>query len=559
MTPNRHFYLLFIALFAHLFGSNTPVAAQKNNAEPQRWAAASKKIENLLRKLDSEYMEQVDFNKAAEDAIQGILQELDPHSVYIPADEYDEVNEPLVGNFEGIGIRYEMLRDTILVLSVLEDGPSAKAGLQLGDRIIAVNNKVVAGTNIVEAEISRLLRGPKNSELRVQVKRQGVNDILVYKIVRGKVPIPSIEAAYMAAPKVGYLKINRFASNTMSEFNKSLKTLKKAGMESLILDLRNNGGGYFSTAVELADEFLNRNQLIVYTEGANYPKKNYEATSKGGFEQGRLVVLINENSASASEIVSGAIQDWDRGIIIGQRSFGKGLVQKPFMFSDSSYIRLTIARYFTPTGRSIQKPYAKGKDDYYKDIEKRYESGEMTGSINASAAPPYATDSVKYLTKLKNRLVYGGGGITPDVFVPLDTLYRTPYYRELVNKDILTRFLVNFMDKHRLSLLNRFPEAQDFEAGFEVSELMLTELTNFALQNNLPPDPAGFETAKQQLKIRMKAYFAKYFYSEELNQRILNQYNDTYLKALQIITTDSYWNGMEVANKWQNWNANISG
>lgn len=530
-----------------VFTGSTALLAQKNAEVTPSWSVAAKKIENLLRKLEQEYMDPVDFEKAAENAINGVLKELDPHSVYISAAEYEDVNEPLVGNFEGIGIKFEKLRDTILVLTTTENGPSAKAGLQSGDKIIAVNNKIIAGVGITDDEISRLLRGPKNSELNVAIKRYGSKELLDYKVVRDKITIPSIEAAYMATPKIAYVKVTRFSSNTMREFSKILKALKNQGMESLILDLRNNGGGYFSMAVEMADEFLNKNQLIVYTEGENYPKKTYEASSRGSFEQGRLVVLINENSASASEIVSGAIQDWDRGIIIGQRSFGKGLVQKPFMFSDSSYIRLTIAHYYTPTGRSIQKPYNKGKEAYYQDLEKRYEKGEMTGSL----AQPEMTDSVKYLTMVKKRVVYGGGGITPDIFVPLDTSYRTHYYKELINKDILNQFLVSNIDLHRQTILANFPSETAFESTFEVPDTMLYQLKAFAQLQNLSPDEEGFEAAKAQIKLRMKSFFAKYLYSDELNQKVLNRDNETYLKAMDVLETDAFWNHLsEISEEW---------
>ncbi|QQS29724.1 MAG: S41 family peptidase [Sphingobacteriales bacterium] len=535
------FWVFCLLLLANPAG----VYAQKNEEINPDWSVAAKKIENLLRKLEQEYMEPVDFEKAAENAINGILKDLDPHSVYIPAEEYDDINEPLVGNFEGIGIKFEKLRDTIFVLTTTENGPSAKAGLQSGDKIIAVNNKVIAGVGITDEEISRLLRGPRNSELQVAVKRQGSKELLDYKVVRDKITIPSVEAGYMATPTIAYIKVSRFSSNTMREFTKKLKALKKEGMESLILDLRNNGGGYFSMAVDMADEFLNHKQQIVYTEGENYPKKSYDASSRGNFEQGRLVILINENSASASEIVSGAIQDWDRGIIIGQRSFGKGLVQKPFMFSDSSYIRLTIAHYYTPTGRSIQKPYDKGKDDYYKDLDKRYENGEMTGSISQ----PEHHDSLKYLTKLQNRVVYGGGGITPDIYVPLDTTYRTAYYKELVNKGILNLFLVGNMDLHRQTILSNYPTEKDFETAFETPDTLLQELKDFAQLQQLPPDEAGFEAAKNQVKLRIKSFFAKYLYSDELNQKVLNRDNETYLKALQVLETDYFWNHLSDVSK----------
>lgn len=530
---------MFFALTGLVCCTTAQLWAQKAQQQEERWVHASQKIENLLRKLDEEYMETVDFNKAAENAITGILKELDPHSVYIPAEEYDEVNEPLVGNFEGIGIKFDMLRDTIFVLSIVNEGPSEKAGILPGDKIIAVNSKVIAGVQVSDEEIDRLLRGPKNSELLIDIKRNNQPQLLHYKVVRDKVTIPSIEAAYMVTPEIGYVKVNRFSANTMREFTKTLRRLKKEGMQALMLDLRNNGGGYFSTAIDMADEFLENNRLVVYTEGKNYGKRSYEATPRGNFEEGRLVVLMNERSASASEIVAGAIQDWDRGLIIGQRSYGKGLVQKPFMFSDSSYVRLTIAHYYTPTGRSIQKPYNSGKDAYFSDIETRYENGEMTSGItNYEPA-----DTVKYLTKLNKRVVYGGGGISPDVFVPVDTAYRTAYYRQLTDKGILNKFMIAYLDDKRTELLSHFPAETDFENSFEVSDDLLQQLTEYAQQENLPPDDvAGFQTALAQIKLHIQSFLAKYLYSAQLSQKIVNRNNDTYLKALEVLQTNSYWN-----------------
>jgi carboxyl-terminal processing protease len=439
----------------------------------------SEKMSTVLQLIKFGYVDTVSLNKFVEKGVVEMLKELDPHTAYISKEEVERTNEPLVGNFEGVGIQFQIIKDTIVAASVINGGPSEKVGVLAGDKILKIDTLVAVGKQINNKWVFDHLRGKKGTTVLVTVIRRGSEKPLEFSIIRDKIPINSIDAYYMAAPEVGYIKLDRFAQTTMDEFRKALAELKLKGMKHLIFDLRGNGGGYLGTAIDLADEFLPTEKQIVYTEGAASPIQRYYATVKGNFETGRLVILVDEGSASASEIVSGAIQDWDRGIIIGRRSFGKGLVQKPFTLNDGSVIRLTTARYHTPTGRCIQKSYEDGLDDYYLDFSKRLKHGEFV-SADSIKFP----DSLKYYTPAK-RVVYGGGGIMPDIFVPMDTNRLSEFYSNLYRKGILNNFVMQYLDANRTRLKEQYPTADGFIANFKINQSMLDEFYAFAAKEGV--------------------------------------------------------------------------
>ena len=405
-------------------------------------SAAMRKLQMAEFAISNFYVDKVDEDKLVEEAIIKMLAQLDPHSTYSDAEEVKKMNEPLQGNFEGIGVQFQMIEDTLLVVQPVSNGPSEKVGILAGDRIIAVNDSAIAGVKMSTEDIMKRLRGPKGSKVNLTIVRRGVQDPLVFTVKRDKIPILSLDASYMIQPKIGYIRINRFGATTAEEFKKAMKDLQKQGMKDLILDLQGNGGGYLNAAIDLANEFLGQKELIVYTEGRTAQRSEFFAKGNGEFRDGRLIVLVDEYTASASEIVSGAVQDWDRGIIVGRRSFGKGLVQRPIDLPDGSMIRLTIARYYTPAGRCIQKPYD-SSTDYNKDLIDRFNHGEL---MNADSI--HFPDSLKVQTKKLKRTVYGGGGIMPDYFVPIDTTLYTDYHRKLVGKGVIIKFTMKFIEDH---------------------------------------------------------------------------------------------------------------
>ncbi|MGB0929264.1 MAG: S41 family peptidase [Chitinophagales bacterium] len=488
------------------------------------------KLESVIGILNDSYIEDIDVKKASDNAIVAMLQELDPHSVYIPADKYSKMREPLQGNFEGIGVRFDILRDTIIIVSTIVDGPSERAGLQPGDRIISIGHETVAGLGLSNKEVVQKLRGMKGSSVDIGIHRNKIPSVLHFNIIREKIPLYSVEAAYMESSTIGYIRINKFSATTIKEFRMAMTQLKTQGMESLILDLRSNGGGYLTAAVQLADDFLTKDQLVVYTKGRSFNSKEYKATARGTFESGKLAVLINEGSASASEIVAGAIQDWDRGLIVGRRSFGKGLVQKPFHLADGSAIRLTIAHYYTPSGRSIQKPYKNNKGAYFNDIASRYKRGEMLCADKIKV-----NESEKYYTKTAHRVVYGGGGITPDVFVPVDTLLYNSYLRSLEHNNAINHFALKYVNLYRNKILSKYENADNFHQSFRIDNRTLHEFTASAILQGVQHDEDEFKKIKDLLKVKIKANIARNIWGMSSYFKINNQYSPDYQKAVELL------------------------
>lgn len=511
----------------------TPVLAQHGNMNME-----ARKISMALFAVSSLYVDSTNSNKLVEDAIIGMLEKLDPHSNYLDPEETKEMTEPLQGNFDGIGIQFNMLTDTLYIIQVIAGGPSEKVGLMAGDRIIQVNDTLIAGVKMKTNDIMKRLRGAKGTEVRVKVLRNGDPNLIEFKITRGKIPVYSLDAAYMADKHTGYIKLNRFAASTGDEFSKALTQLKKQGMKNLILDLQGNGGGYLNIAIDMANEFLGNGKLIVYTEGLRQPREEAKASGKGGFEEGRLVVMVDESSASASEILAGAIQDWDRGVIVGRRTFGKGLVQKPIPLPDGSMIRLTVSRYHTPTGRGIQKPYEQGNSkDYNHDLIDRYNRGELM-----SADSIHFPDSLKYNTLVTNRVVYGGGGIMPDIFIPIDTTKYTNYHRKLVATGLVNRIAMNYLDRNRAEMNSQFPKFEKYKESFEVTEEIMQELLSLAENEEIEFKEEEYEHSKPMIKLQIKGLIARDLYEMAEYFRIVNDDNPSYLEALRIINDKEAYN-----------------
>jgi carboxyl-terminal processing protease len=457
------------------------------------------KLNSIINIIESNYVDSVKRSDLVETAIPAMLRKLDPHSVYIPAKDVARANEPLQGNFEGIGISFSMMTDTILVIGTIPGGPSEKLGLLAGDKIIYVNDSLVAGKHIADEKIMGMLKGPRGTVVKIKILRNGQKDLIPFDITRDKIPLYSVDVDYMVNDHIGYIKINTFAMTTFDEFMKGLKSLKDQGMTGLILDLRGNSGGIMEAAIQIADQFLKEGQLIVYTKGRASPRSEARATGKGEFENGDLVVLIDEWSASASEILAGALQDNDRGTIIGRRSFGKGLVQEPIPFSDGSALRLTVARYYTPTGRSIQKPYKDGFDKYYDDISNRYTHGELEVSDSI-----HFSDSLKFTTP-GGKIVYGGGGIMPDKFVPVDTSGASSYFAK--TRSLIPRFALKYTEKNR-EILKNYTSPLDLKKYLDKQPL-LDQFVAFATANNVIKDPAGLKTSGEIIHVQTEAYIAR--------------------------------------------------
>ena len=480
------------------------------------------------------YVDSVDEQKLVEDAIRGMLEKLDPHSSYMTPKEVKQADEPLLGNFEGIGVQFNMVDDTLLVIQPVSGGPSERAGILAGDRIVSVNDTSIAGVKMSREEIMRRLRGPKGSKVNLGIVRRDIADTLRFLITRDKIPVHSIDAAYMVRPKVGYIRIGSFGLTTHDEFCESLKALRKQGMESLVLDLQENGGGFLQAAVQIADEFLDKDDLIVYTKGRNAQGSEYRAKGDGMFRKGKVIVLVDSYTASAAEIVSGAIQDHDRGIVVGRRTFGKGLVQRPIDLPDGSMIRLTIAHYYTPSGRCIQKPYEKGKQsDYAMDVANRLKSGELM-----SADSVHFADSLKFYTLREHRVVYGGGGIMPDEFVPLDTTKFTKFHRQLSAKSYIINASLHYIDQHRKQLTAKYAQFADFRQHFQIPQSLVDGILAEAAKNNLKPADDG-ELAKTLpfLRTQLKALVARDLWGMDEYFNIINETNDIVQRALELISS----------------------
>lgn len=508
-------------------------------AFPQfKMSEGSKKVATTLAVIENFYVDKVDDGKLAEDAIKSLLEKLDPHSTYISADEVKEMNEPLEGNFDGIGISFNMLTDTLYVIETVAGGPSEKVGLRAGDKIIYVNDSLIAGVKRTTKYVMSQLKGTKGTKVNVKVLRRGVPDLLSFDITRAQIPVLSIDASYMVDKKTGYIRIIRFGATTTKEFRDAVTKLKNEGLENLILDLEYNGGGYMEPAVDLSDEFLDKDKLIVYTEGSRQPRRDWTSTNRGMFENGKLVILINEGSASASEILSGAVQDWDRGVIVGRRSFGKGLVQRPVPLPDESMIRLTVARYYTPTGRSIQKPYTSGdRTSYNLDVIDRYNKGEM---MHADSI--HFPDSLKYKTLVNHRTVYGGGAIMPDYFIPVDTTRFTPYFRNILDRGIINKVAYAEVDNHREDILREYPDKNAFLKGYVVPKEMLDKVIVAATAEKIEGDNNSIEKSKRIITLQLKALLGRDIYDMETLVRILNEDSDSYKKAYEIIKNDKSYN-----------------
>ena len=513
----------------------TAAAQSPASSETRTWEEQGNKLNALLYHIESIYVEDVDMESLVEVAIINMLEEMDPHSVYIPAEELQAADEPLNGNFEGVGIQFNIFRDTIMVVSPISGGPSEKLGIMAGDRIVTVDGEVVAGTGVTNKDVQRLLKGPKGTLVTVGIKRGNDPELLVFEIIRDKIPIYSVDASFMVTPEIGYIKVNRFAKTTMTEMYRAFAKLRASGMQDLILDLQGNGGGMLRTAIQMADEFLSGDKLLVYTEGRSFPRENTNARIPGRFEQGRLVLLIDQGSASASEIVSGAVQDWDRGLIVGRRSFGKGLVQRPVRLTDDSAVRLTVQKYYTPAGRCIQKSYEDGVDAYRKEKYERFESGELM-SMDSLELP----DSLKYATRITGRTVYGGGGILPDVFVPLDTTDNSPYFSSILRKGLDSRFALTFVDSIRSELEVRYPTEDDFIAKFEVDEEMASDFQTFVANEGIEWSEEEWGRSGDAISLRLKAMIGRNLLEQSTFYRVISGLNETLQKAVMILEDGTF-------------------
>jgi carboxyl-terminal processing protease len=501
-------------------------------------SAFAQSRDNLMRKLfiaesaiKSLYVDSVDENKLVEDGIRGMIEKLDPHSAYSTAKETKAMNEPLNGSFDGIGIQFNMQADTLLVIQPVLNGPSEKVGIIAGDRIISVNDTAIAGVKMSKEEIMRRLRGPKGTKVRLGVVRRGIKDVLTFKVTRDKIPVKTIDAVYMIRPQVGYIRIGSFGMTTYDEFMEGVEKLKKQGMKDLVIDLQENGGGYLVAAVQIANEFLQKNDLIVYTKGRAAERQEFKAEGNGRLLDGKVVVLINEFSASASEIVTGALQDQDRGLVVGRRSFGKGLVQRPIEFDDGSMLRITIAHYYTPSGRCIQKPYTKGNQlDYALDLEKRYKHGEFY-----SADSIHFADSLKYYTLRKHRTVYGGGGIMPDYFVPLDTTIYTPFYRQIAARSYIINTNLKYVDDNRKQLKAQYPDFQKFLVSYEIPQALVDDIIKQAAKDKIKPkSDEELQKTIKSLKLQMKALVARDLWDMSEYFQIMNENNTIVQRAITL-------------------------
>ncbi|WP_455062350.1 S41 family peptidase [Prevotella sp.] len=516
----RYIYLSLLCFFSFL-----PLSAQLKSDSPLR------KLQIAEMAITNFYVDSVNEQKLSEDAIRGMLKGLDPHSTYTDAKETKAMNEPLQGDFEGIGVQFNMIEDTLVVIQPIVNGPSQKVGILAGDRIVSVNDSTIAGVKMPRIDIMKMLRGKKGTKVKLGIVRRGVSNILTFVVTRDKIPVHTLNAAYMIRPGVGYICLESFGMKTHEEFMDAVRGLEKQGMKSLILDLQDNGGGYLQAAVQIANEFLKDNEMIVYTEGRNVRRQNYKAIGNGRLQKMRVYVLVNEFTASAAEIVTGAIQDNDRGTVVGRRTFGKGLVQRPFDFPDGSMMRLTIAHYYTPSGRCIQKPYKKGDlKDYEMDLEKRLKHGELTNPDSI-----HFDSSQKFYTLRNHRVVYGGGGIMPDYFVPLDTTKYTKYHRLLAAKNIIMNAYLKYVDANRTTLKDLYKSFDTFNKNYVVPQSLLDTIIAEGKKEKVEPkDKAELTATMPYIKVQLKALVARDLWDMNEYYRVWNEQSDIVNKAVQL-------------------------
>ena len=529
---NRNRKTFLFVLLVSIF-SLAQAQRQDPKAEIQKYTAAMQ----LIRLM---YVDTTNEARLVEKAIIETLKELDPHSTYISKKDVQKANEPLEGNFDGIGVQFEIFKDTIAVVHSIPGGPSERLGIMSGDKIIKIDGEVVVGKKITNQFVLDHLRGKRGTKVTVSIFRKGKKDLLDFTIIRDKIPINSIDAAYMIKPGIGYVNLNKFAQSSIQEFTEAVTRLNSQGMKSMILDLRNNSGGYMGTSIELSDEFLGPGKIIVYTQGVHSSREDFYSTTRGLFETGKLVIMINENSASASEIVSGAIQDWDRGIIVGRRSFGKGLVQRPFQLPDSSVIRLTTARYYNPSGKCIQKSYSEGIDKYYDDFSNRVKHGELVHSDSIKFP-----DSLKFYTS-KKRVVYGGGGIMPDVFIPWDSTPISDYYLELRRKNVINTFVADYVDKTRKTLQTMYPDFASFDRKFLIDDAFMTDFFTYAAKEGVKKDDKGYAASENLIKSQIKGIIAQKLWDLNELYAVINQYDEEVLKAIEIVQDDALFEKLKI-------------
>ena len=523
--------LLLLLLVLTLVGGR--LAAQRN--VPQ----GLQKLLNAEYAIKSFYVDSVNEDKLVEDAVEGMLKNLDPHSTYTDAKETKEMEEPLQGEFSGIGIQFNMKEDTLYVIQTIAGGPSERVGILPGDKIVTVNDSVIAGVKMKNTDIMKRLRGKKGTKVTVGVKRGTDKKLITFRITRDKIPLYSVDAKYMLDDKTGYIRISNFGAKTYQEMMSALDTLKLQGMKQVVIDLTDNGGGYLNSAIDMCNEFLDKGQMIVYTQGRQVPRSEAHAQGDGKYKDLKMVVMVNQYSASAAEIFTGAMQDWDRAVVVGRRTFAKGLVQRPFKFDDGSMIRLTIARYYTPSGRCIQKPYEKGnKKAYAEDIINRSKDGEY---YNIDSI--HFNDTLKYSTLKNHRPIYGGGGIMPDIFVPVDTSEYSTYYRDLVAKGIVNQFSINYVDKHRKQLKKRYADIKAFDKGFELSDADMKDFIAAGEKDSVKYNEKQYETSKQVLKMIMKGIIGRDVYSDPSAYTIIvNHRNQMLDEAVKVLNDDKRYN-----------------